>query len=245
MPLQKGIFIFSLQNCLKFLSPLNAGLLGLIYLRGDMTRIAIVPTLTLTSASSTDLEPARRFIVLVPALEADLTMVSRRIWELANAAEAHVQFIGLYNDTKQEPSLRRDLVTMSAMVNLGKVSAEAEVIFGRDWVHAVRSRWREGDMVVCFEEQRVGLSHKPLSQILQSDLNVPLFILSGLYPKSFTRPTWPSLAAAWLGSIAILLGFFLLQVQISNSANDWSTALQLLSVIVETWLIWAWNSLFG
>ena len=136
------------------------------------------------------LEPARRLIVLVPYLEADLTPAARRIWELANVMGACVQLIGLYTDASQEPSLRRGLVTMSAMVNDGKVSAEAEIIFGKDWVEAVKSRWQPGDLVVCFSEQRVGLLRKPLSQILQTDLDVPLFIFSRLYPQNDSRSNW-------------------------------------------------------
>ncbi len=211
-----------------------------------MTKIDVNPTaLTLSSAPRLNLEPVRRLIILVPCLEADLTVVTRRIWELANATGAHVQFVGLYSDATQEPSLRRELVSMSAMVNYGKVSAETEIIFGRDWVNAVRSRWHAGDMVVCFAEQRVGLSRKPLSQILQSDLDVPLYILTGLYPQNDSRTNWLAQAAAWIGSIAILLCFFVLQVQIGNFAKDWATVLQLFSILVEAWSLWAWNSLFG
>ncbi len=213
-------------------------------------------SLTLSSASRSDpstlpsvagqrLEPARRLIVLVPCLDADLTAVARRVWELANAADAHIQFLGLYSDPAQEPRLRRELVTMSAMVKDGRVSAEADVIFGRDWVDAVKTRWQAGDMVVCFDEQRVGLLRKPLSQILQSDLNVPLYILSGLYPRNDSRSNWPAQIAAWTGSIAIILGFFVLQIKIDHLAKDWAIVLQLLSLPVEVWMIWVWNSLVG
>ena len=93
-------------------------------------------TLTVPTVSQSDLESVRRFIVLVPPIEADFTLVTRRIWELADAMGAHVLFIGLCNDATQEPGLRRELVTMSAMVNYGKVSAEIEILFGRDWVEA-------------------------------------------------------------------------------------------------------------
>lgn len=203
------------------------------------------PALTVTSASIPHLQPARRLIVLVPRLDADLTAATRRVWELANATDAHIQFLGLYSDPAQEPSLRRELVTMSAMVKDGRVSAEANVIFGKDWVAAVKSRWQAGDTVVCFDEQRVGLSRKPLSQVLQSDLDVPLYILSGLYPQNDSHANWPAQAAAWIGSLAIILGFLVLQVKTIHLAKDWTILLQLLSIPVEAWLIWVWNSLVG
>ena len=56
-------------------------------------------------------------------------------------SDAHVQFLGLYSDPAQEPqSAARQLVTMSAMVNDGRVSAEADVVFGKDWVEVVKTR---------------------------------------------------------------------------------------------------------
>jgi len=201
--------------------------------------------LSLSFAPPSELEPARRLIVLVPYLEADLTSVTRRVWELANATGAHVQFLSLCQDEAQEPSLRRKLVTISAIVNYGNVSAEADVAFGNDWVNAVKSRCQAGDMVVCFAEQRAGLLQKPLSQMLRSNLNVPLYILSGLSPQSYTRSTWPAQTAAWLGSFAIIIGFFVLHSRIDLSAKDWTQSiLMLLSIAVEVWVVWIWNSLF-
>lgn len=200
--------------------------------------------LTLSSASQPDLEPAHRLIVLVSSLEADLTAVTHRVWELASVTGAHIQFLGLCNDAAQEPGLRRSLVTMSAIANYGSVSAESEAIVGKDWVDAVKSRWQAGDMVVCLAEQRTGWRQRPLSQILQSDLDVPLYVLSGLTPENEPRSNWPTRAAAWIGFIAIILGFFILQVEISQLPKNWTIVLELLSTTVEFWLIWVWNNLF-
>jgi len=203
------------------------------------------PALTVSPASFPNPEPVRRLIVLVPSLEADLFLVTHSVWELANTTDAHVQFLGLYSDPSQEPSLRRELVTMSAMVNDGRVSAEADAIFGKNWVDVVKTRYQAGDMVVCFAEQRVGLSRKPLSQILQSELNVPLYILSDLYPQNDSHSNWTSQIAVWAGSIAIILGFLVFQAKIDHLAKDWSlTVLLLLSIPFEIWLILVWNSLF-
>ncbi|MBC7875838.1 MAG: hypothetical protein H7Y59_01595 [Anaerolineales bacterium] len=202
-------------------------------------------SLTLSTASYSELKPARRLIVLVPYLEVDPIPAARRVWELANEMDSCVHFIGLHNDAEQELTLRRELVTMSAMVNDRKVSSDIEVIFGKDWAEAVKSRWQAGDIVVCFSEQRVGLLRKPLSEVLQSELNIPLYILSGLYPKNSPRPNWPAQIAAWTGSVVIILGFFLLQVKVDHLAKDWShTLLLLLSIPIEVSMIWGWNSLF-
>jgi hypothetical protein len=210
-----------------------------------MTKIDLNSTiLTVPSVSQSELESVHRFIVLVPPLEADFTLVNRRIWELANAMGAHVLLIGLYSDPTQEPGLRRELVTMSAMLNYGKVSAGIEVLFGRDWVGAVRSHWQAGDMLMCFVEQHPGLSHGPLSQILESNLDVPLYLLTGLYPQNDSHPNWLTQTAAWIGSIAIISGFFFLYVWIGDFAKDWATEFQMLAILVEVGLILAWNGIF-
>ena len=200
---------------------------------------------TIPIASQPDPEPAHRLIVLVPSLEVDLIVVTQRVWELANATGAHIQFISLCNDATQEPSLRRELATMSAIVKDGNISAEAEVVSGRNWVEVVKTRRQAGDIVVCCAEQRAGLMQRPLSQILQSDLDMPLYILTGLYSQNVSHSNRLTQIFAWIGFIAILAGFFLLQVKIDQLAKDWTTVLQLLTTAIEFWLIWAWNNLFG
>jgi hypothetical protein len=201
--------------------------------------------LTIPYASQPDLGSARRLIVLIPNLEADLSAVIQRVWELANVTGAHIKFLGLCNDAAQEPSLRRSLITMTAIANYDNVSAEAEIMVAKDWVETVKSHWRPGDMVVCFSEQRAGLLQKPLSQILQSDLNIPLYILSGLYPQKDSSSNWLTYVAAWTGFIAIIIGFFVLQTRIDLLTKDWTrTGLLLLSVAFEFWAIQLWNRLF-
>jgi len=211
-----------------------------------MTKLDLeLQPLTISYASQPDLGSARRLIVLIPNLEADLSAVIQRVWELANVTGAHIKFLGLCNDAAQEPSLRRSLITMTAIANYDNVSAEAEIMVAKDWVETVKSHWRPGDMVVCFSEQRAGLLQKPLSQILQSDLNIPLYILSGLYPQKDSSSNWLTYVAAWTGFIAIIIGFFVLQTRIDLLTKDWTrTGLLLLSVAFEFWAIQLWNRLF-
>jgi hypothetical protein len=51
---------------------------------------------------------------------------------------------------------------------------------------------------------------------------------------------------AWLGSIGIIAGAFLLQIRIVSMPADWvQTTLLILSFTAEIWLIGGWNSLFS
>ncbi len=206
----------------------------------------IPPALTVSSASFSDLRPARRLIVLVPESEADPALTARKIWELANALESRVQFIGLSKDAAHEPGMRRQLVTLSAMVGGKNISVESKIEFGNNWLSVVKSEWREGDMIVCFAEQRSGLAHRPLSQILESNLNATVYVLAGLHQQEERlRSNWIFNAMAWAGSIGIILGFFWLQSKLIQSPKDWVyTALLYLSLFAEVGSISAWNSLF-
>jgi len=210
-----------------------------------MTKLdSIPPSSTSFPASLSEHEPARRLIVLVPNLETDHIHAIRRVWELANAQGVDVQFLGLCEDTRQEFSFRRALVIMSNMVQGGKVSTEAKVEIATSWVDVIKRNYRTGDLIVCFAEQRVGLMHRPLSQILSSNLDFPVYILSGLYPQKY-KSDWLSQVIVWLGSIGIIISFCILQVKIDQLPKDWfQNALLIFSIIPELWLIWVWNNLF-
>jgi hypothetical protein len=100
-------------------------------------------------------------------------------------------------------------------------------------------------MIVCFAEQRVRSLHQPLNQILKVNLDAPVYILSGFYTREYRGLSWFSQALAWIGSIGVIGGFFLLQSQIGLLPNDWTqTTLLILGVIFEFWLILVWNNLF-
>jgi hypothetical protein len=209
-----------------------------------MTKLdSIPPSLTSFTASLSLREPAQRLIVLVPDLEWDYIPAIHRIWELAASQPARVLFISLCKDPKQELSLRRALVILSAMVQDGKIPVKTNVEIGMNWVDVVKRNYEMGDTVVCFAEQRVGLLHKPLSQILQSNLKIPIYILSGIYRQN---SDWLSQVIVWSGFIGISIGFYMLQVKIVQIQKDWfQNILLIFSIIPELWLIRVWNNLFS
>lgn len=188
---------------------------------------------------------ARSLLVLMPP-DSDGNTINHRIWELAASTGMQVKLLGLCKDTAQEPSLRRELITIASLLKGGGVSTEVTVEIGTNWLAAVRRVFQPGDMIVCFAEQRAGLLHRPLSQILHSDLKAPVYILSGLNSQNLQQGNLWFQAAAWAGSILIIVGAFLLQVQITSVPQGWAqTTLLILSVIGEIWLIASWSKLFG
>jgi hypothetical protein len=194
---------------------------------------------------SAELKPAGRLIVLIPP-EADYALATKRLWKIAATTGMPIQLIGLCKEFAQEPGVRRELVTMAALIRDGRVCAEAKVEIGTDWVEVVKHNVQSGDLIVCFAEQRAGLFQKPLSQILQSNMKTSVYILSGLIPQNASQPNWFSQSLAWMGSIGIIAGSALVQFQITSLAQNWAqTALMIVSIIGEVGLIWGWNSLFS
>ena len=187
----------------------------------------------------------RRFVVLVPP-DSNHTAAARRIWELAKTTGRSVCLLGMCKDAAQEPALHRDLITMSAMIADARTHVDVRVQVGTNWPDLVKQNYQPGDMIVCLAEQHTGLLHRPLSQILQSNFNIPVYFLSGLTPQNLSQSNRLSQTMAWAGSIGIIPAAAILQIRITSLAQDWfQTVLLILSVIAEAWLIGVWNSLFG
>ena len=152
--------------------------------------------------------------------------------------------ISLCKDPGQELSLRRALITLCAMLQDGRIPVETKVEIGTNWVDVVKHNYQADDMMVCFAEQRAGLLQKPLSQILESNLSIPVYVVSGVHLPT-PRSNWLADVTAWLGSIGMIAGFGLLQVKIMQVSADWfQTLLLILVVISEIWLIWVWDRHF-
>jgi hypothetical protein len=208
--------------------------------------ISVTVSPDFSSVTAQPLKPADWLIVLVPHTEADLSAAICRIWELANAGGNRIRLIGVHENAIQEPTLRRQLAGMSAMLGSGGIYTETEILAGHDWVDIVRTHSQAGDLVVCFAEQRVGPLNRSLSSVLQSSLDVPVYILSGTYLQNNVRSNWWAELVAWSGFIAILAGFFLVQVRIHHLIAGWARPiLILISVYLELWMIWVWNKLFS
>jgi hypothetical protein len=196
----------------------------------------------LDGSSSTS---AGRLMVLVPT-DSNYGAAIQRIWQLATATNRSIYLLGLSKDMTEELCLRRQFSAMTALLGNSGISIEAKREFGTRWVDAIRKNYQMGDMIVCFAEQRDGLLHKPLRQVLQENLDAPIFILFDLYPHNVSRRNGLTTILLWLGWIGLIAGAFVLQIRIMSLPQVGAqTTLMLLSVFVEFWLLWVWNELFS
>jgi hypothetical protein len=202
------------------------------------------PGFTLSSSSYSESKAAHRLIVLVSESEMNTTSAARKIWELANALGSSVQFLGLCKDETLEPSLRRQIIAMSTMVGTGSVSVESKIEFGSNWLNFVKTNLNKGDVVACFAEHRAGFTNRPMSQILESNLNATVYVLPQFQFET-RRSNWIFSIVNWAGSITIIVFFFWGQAKLTQLSQDWAhTFLLYLSIFTEIGLIWLWSSLF-
>jgi hypothetical protein len=150
----------------------------------------------------------------------------------------------VYRNEEEELALRRELAMASALIRDARVYVEATIERGTDWVAAVRRLYRDGDTIVCLTEQLTGIRRKPLSRILEANFRTTIYMLSET-PMQKQKPRLLSQVVAWSGLIAIIGGFFILQVDIARMHQDgFQTLLLILLLVPEIWLVQLWNSLF-
>ncbi len=189
--------------------------------------------------------PAPRLIVLFPASETDTPDLEHRIWEIARSLHLNVLLLSLTNNYDEEAQLRRKLITMAAVIKDPNVSTDIMIEHGNDWVKQVKKIWQVGDIVACYAGQKVGIMRKSLDQVLKSNLEATIYILSNYQPARNPNSTFISRALFWLGSLAIIGGFLWAEVNIVQLPQDWAhTALIYACLVVEVALIWLWNLLF-
>jgi hypothetical protein len=191
-----------------------------------------------------DLISARRMVVLIPNSDFDEAVIAREIWKLAFPPGLAVLFLGLCPSVNEEPRMRRRLATVAALTRDPRVPVDVQLEFGRNWISKLKAVLEDGDIVVCHAEQRTGFFHQPLELVL-ARLNIPMLTLKGFTPSMYKSPSiFLREAVFWLVSVAIVVGFFWLQVQTLRISEAWAKNILLgLSVPVEISLLWLWHAL--
>jgi hypothetical protein len=135
---------------------------------------------------------------------------------------------------------------MAAMIKDPNVSTDILIEHGNDWLGQVRKVWQAGDVVACYEGQKVGFMRKSLDQVLRSNLEAQIYLLSGYQPVRNPNSTFVSRVSAWTGSLAIIGGFLWAEMKMAQVPQDWThTLLIYVCIFVEIALILLWNSLFA
>ena len=194
----------------------------------------------------------RRLIVLVPDQGVYGAALAQHIRDLAAPCEINVALVCVMESgAVAESALRLRLATLAASIGDGQVDVTANVVSGQSWIGAVQRMWQPGDIVICCAEHRVptvATGQQPLYHVLSWLLDIPVYVLAGLYTQPTPKRTPATEVRArlvrWLMLAGIVAGFFYAQAQINQlTAGLAHTVLFLFAVVVEIGLIVMWISL--
>ena len=201
-----------------------------------------VPDGSWANAENRLISSTRRLVVLVIDVDGAEIELARRIWLLASPRGLDVLYLSLVKDLSEEPAARRRLTTLAALTRDARTHVETAVSLDHDWLLAVRGILHPQDVIICASEQMAstrGLRRQPLDQALASALQTPVYLMSGL-DQATPRPQAAKAARRALSLLPFLIvvGFFMLQLQIAQLPHGWSYyVLMCLSVLAEAGLI--------
>jgi hypothetical protein len=200
----------------------------------------------ISANKNTALRSTERLVIPVLEADIDISQLAQRIYRLAVSMRSDVLLLGISPDYLEEASIRRQLVTLAAAIQDSSVSAEIMVIGGVAWMRKMEAILRPGDMIVIQAKEEFSTGSRSISQELISRFQAPIYILSGLKSPKYKHSGLLSQLILWLGAVAIMAGFFWMQVKIDQLPKDWAhTTLLCVSVIVEFGLLLLWNSMFS
>jgi hypothetical protein len=188
----------------------------------------------------------RRMLVLATSTDTDLSTTASRLVDIAGAYKCPILLIGLCADASQEPGLRRQLVTLAAMLQTTGASIETRIESDRNWLMAIDSILRPDDIVVCFGGKKSTMHQRLLEHFDGANSAAVVYLIREPSGHDIETPTWTSGALGWAGSIGIIVAFFWLQVNIGQAFSGATNTIALvLSILVEFFALLLWNSLVG
>lgn len=205
---------------------------------------------TLLVQDSRQLKPTRRLVVLVPPGEIDEPALARRVWQLAIDSCLGVLYLALCPDDLQVSHQRLRLADLAAVTSGRAVRAHAIVSEEKNWRLALAKVLAPGDVLVCLASHTITRYlawRAPLGEQLAETAGVPVFMLDGFkIGQSPNQKQALKGLLAWIACVALLVGFFGIQVGIVRSTDQLlSSILLCLSVLVELYLLWKINDWIG
>ena len=188
-------------------------------------------------------EIKHKLIVVMPDIAEEVSLAGR-ILELAGAHDLRVLLLGICPERAGELELRRKLVILAAFIGDQGLPVDIKVENGKDWLGKIAAVWDEGDLLACYAGEKFGRQRNSLSDVLSSDLDIPIYVLSGLDAPCRSGNSLLSQVVSWIGSIIVIAGFLWFQIKLGQPGNNAAYPVWLMvSVLAEIAVIWLWNSL--
>ncbi len=186
-----------------------------------------------------------RLVVAISAVS-DPAALARRILALSPDVTTPVLLAGVTSTWDKEYELRRSLVTVESFLGAQGRRVELWSDSGHGWLGRLAAQCERTDLICCYEELDSTPWKQPLSDVIAGALHMPVRDLTDLLGRPQSTLRILPQAAAWLGSVALIAGFGVLQVRVVTEVLGWAQGvLLLLTAGAEISLIWLWNALLG
>lgn len=191
------------------------------------------------------LQPSRLIVLLPESLAGDADF-ARKIYALAVQSQKDVFYLTLLEKPSNILSTSRRIATMKAITESNTVRVGCTQVPTSRWLEKLREILRPDDTIICHEMQYVkqGLFKSlPIAEYLKSTIPNEITMVKGYYkPQKALVMEWVRSAVFWLGSLGILSGFSLLELQITMSLKGASNKLALAAILaLEFGAVWIWN----
>jgi hypothetical protein len=187
------------------------------------------------------LPPSKRLVVILPDSGIDIFTLPRKIWNLAAPDHRQVLLLTRPAEEGNELHSQRNLTTLAALIRDPLVEVQTKVVLGISLEQAIRRYSQPGDVLVCFEEQRISrfLTTKRLADLLAQKNNLPIYTLKGGISEETVTVSARLVDFALLAlCIVSLVTFFIFGVWIDrNSVGTSHAILQILAICIEAWVI--------
>lgn len=189
---------------------------------------------------------SRRLLVLISEADEDDSQLPGRIQQLAAQRGCPVALLAMYGGEESHARVRRQLISLAATIRGPNTPVEILTRPGHDWIRQIESLSRPGDLVVCSLGATAGKGSSPASAIMNSELAVPVHVLTRMADTPPDRRSLGQTALIWAANLGLLAGFLWLQARIDQiDAPTIRTVLFGLSIGLEVGLLWVWNTFAG
>jgi len=164
-----------------------------------------------------------RMIVILSESEAGILSVAYKVHWLAVREQRDVLYLTLVKDSAEMMTCARRMATMKAATEGDQVQASSKLIPAGEWLNTIKSIASPQDKLVCLEEHTVKtgfMKAEPASAFLSQLLERPVQTLpadSPIWRDQAHR--WLMGAIFWLGFIAILAVFSMLEIEIDRTVQ--------------------------
>lgn len=195
---------------------------------------------------SVNLPINKRLLVLLPESLAGNIPLAHHINWMAGLQTFDVLYLVVVEEETNPLNLSRQMTTMVAATIGEPLHVSSRIISRKHWLNTLRETIEPGDLLVCQAEQSVKTAFfqaLSMQEYLQDVIQIPCRSISGYYHpgKESVRKLLFGLLF-WLGALAIMLGFTVLEINIDQTLQGVARIILLfLAVGFELGLLMAWT----